>query len=560
MKTVLAVAVAAVCPLAAQSVTGFKVTPATLSFAHQTGDSKLPAAQTLNIAGAVSFAMSLSGGPWLTVTPVTGTAPVTARVSANPGTLPVGSYNATITVITAEQAPQTLVVPVSLVIRAAPSSVAVGTGTVNIQYVRGAPPPEPASASLTSNGAVLSFTTASAGGTWLSANPKSGVVFPAFPATLSVIANPIGLAPGQYKGTVTVSVPQAAVKTLTVTVNLTVAPGAPSVSTVWPAQVPQGAPATTITVQGDNFFPGSVVKAAGAALTSAYSGPNVMTAVIPAGLMAAPTTLPVTVTNPGAGGGESASAATSASVTVSPPGPIAAAVVNSASLAGGGIAPGLMVTVFGSGLGPATLTPFAASGGAVPTTVGNTRVLFGTVPGPVIYASAAQTTAMVPYGIAGLDTVEVRVEHNTVRSQPVTVPVARAAPGIFTANGSGSGLASAFLFEEAPGAYTLISDTSNARRDSVILLYATGEGVTDPPLPDGSLVTAASPAVNPSLSLRIGGQDAEVLYAGGVVGLVAGIIQINARVPGGVTPGKSVPIELVVHGVSSQPGVTIPVK
>ncbi len=542
-------------PLTGQT-TAFKVSPAALSFSQQIGDPKLPATQTLSVAGLVSFAVSVSAGPWLTVTPTNGTAPVTVKATVNPTTLPVGTYTGTITVITADQAPQTAVVAVSLVVRAAPSTLTPGTSAPTVNYVRGAPPPEPVAVSLTTSGAVLSFTTTAAGGAWLTATPKSGVVFPAFPGNVNVILNPLGLAPGAYKGTVTISAPQASNKTITINVALNVTAGAPLISAVWPSQIPQGSGPTTITVQGDNFFAGSLVKTSSSILGSTYVGPNVISAVIPASLLGAATTLPITVSNPGAGGGDSPSS----SVTVVPPGPIIAAVTNAASLGTDAITPGAMVTVFGSGLGPDKLATLTAANGQVPAMLANTRILFGSAAAPIIFSSASQVAAMVPYAVGALEEVEVRAEYNGVRSLPVRLPVALSAPGIFTANSGGSGLAAAFTFDEAAGNYLLLSESTSAKKGSLILFYATGEGATDPPGPDGQLVTQASAAPNPGLSIRIGGIDAPVLYAGGVVGLVAGIIQINTRVPDSVVVGKAVPLILTINGASSQVGVTIPVK
>ncbi len=554
MLYVLIMASAALSALG-QSVV-FKVTPATLSFTHQAGEAKLPATQTLTIAGSAGFAVALNAGPWLTVSPNSGVAPVTARVTVNPTTLPVGTYSGTITVVTAEQAPQTAVVPVSLVVRAAPSSIAASASAITVNYVRGAPAPEPSSIGLATSGAVLSYTAATAGGTWLSVAPKSGVVFPAFPATVTVVTNPVGLAPGSYKGTVTISAAQASNKTVTVNVSLNVTAGAPSITSVWPNQVPQGSAATVVTVQGDNFFPGSVIKSGAVTLTSTYVGPNVISATLPANLLAAPAALPVVVTNPGTGGGDSLPQV----VTVVPPGPIVAAMVHSATLATDAVAPGLLVTLFGSGLGPERSAVFTAAGGGVPLALANTRVLFGNLPAPILFASATQVGAVVPYGLGKPDSVEMRAEFNGVRSAPVTLPVVHAAPGIFTANSSGSGAAAAFGYDEASASYYPVTETATVSKGGLVLFYVTGDGIANPAASDGQIVTQPAAAATPALTVRIGGLEAPVLYAGGVVGLVSGITQINARVPDLVAPGKAVPVVVEVNGASSPPGVTIAVK
>jgi uncharacterized protein (TIGR03437 family) len=68
------------------------------------------------------------------------------------------------------------------------------------------------------------------------------------------------------------------------------------------------------------------------------------------------------------------------------------------------------------------------------------------------------------------------------------------------------------------------------------------------------------PKPNLPVSVKIGGLDAEVLYAGGAPGSVAGLLQVNVRVPPGVVSGNAVPVVLTVGGVSSQPGVTMAVR
>ena len=59
--------------------------------------------------------------------------------------------------------------------------------------------------------------------------------------------------------------------------------------------------------------------------------------------------------------------------------------------------------------------------------------------------------------------------------------------------------------------------------------------------------------------LTIGGQAAEVLYAGSAPGLVSGVLQVNARVPQGIAAGNAAVI-LIVGGAASQAGVTLAVE
>jgi uncharacterized protein (TIGR03437 family) len=60
------------------------------------------------------------------------------------------------------------------------------------------------------------------------------------------------------------------------------------------------------------------------------------------------------------------------------------------------------------------------------------------------------------------------------------------------------------------------------------------------------------------VSLTIGGQAAQVLYAGSAIGAVQGVTQIQAVIPAGLT--GAVPVVLTAGSAASQSNVTISVK
>lgn len=544
----------------AQTTTKFKASPNAITFTYTVGDTKLPASQTLSVSGGtgVSFTSVVVGGGWLTLSPASGTVPVSAKVSANPTTLPVGTYSGTITLTTTGSDQQTVTVTVELSVKAPPSTLTASPTPLTATYTRGGAAPAALTLNLTTSAAVLSYSVAIAGGTWASVTPKSGIVFPAFSTPLTVTVNPAGLAPGSYKATITVSAPQASNKTQTVTLNLTVNPGTPSLTSLWPSKITQGAGATTITVQGDNFYSGTVVKAGTTTLTTTYIGPNVVTAVLPANLLAAAAALNIIASNPGTGGGDSSARA----FTVRAPGPQVDAVVNAASYVGGSIAPGEMITIFGTGLGPDTLTNFQppTTGATIATTLSGTRVFVNSIACPVIYTSDEQVAAIVTYSAVGQTSIPVEVEYNGTRSTRTTMQVVTALPGLFTSAGTGTGQVAAFNFDEQALTYTLNSESSPVNKGSVLVLYATGEGLTTPQMADGQIVTQPTATPNPALSVQIGGADATVLYAGGIPGFVAGLMQINVRVSTSATTGKAVPVVVTIQGQNSQTGATVSVK
>lgn len=244
---------------------------------------------------------------------------------------------------------------------------------------------------------------------------------------------------------------------------------------------------------------------------------------------------------------------------VEEPGPriLPGSVVNAANYVGGRISPGEIVTIFGNAIGPPEAASFHLTAERrIATTLAGTRLLFNGIAAPLLWVSKQQINAIVPYGVAENPTVDVTVDYQGARSNVVTMPVAASRPGIFTLDGSGSGHAAA-LNEDGS-----INSLSNpAERGSILVLYATGEGLTEPAVEDGLVLDTMLP--KPKLAVRVwfccyADQiwDAEVLYAGGAPDSITGLLQVNVRIPAGmhinqVGPKGGVYLELRVGEQSS---------
>jgi uncharacterized protein (TIGR03437 family) len=233
-----------------------------------------------------------------------------------------------------------------------------------------------------------------------------------------------------------------------------------------------------------------------------------------------------------------------------------AGIVNGATFDGGALAPGEIITVFGSGLGPASLVPPALnSAGRVASVLADTRVRFDGIAAPLIYTQSRQLAAIVPYSVAGNRDTQVQIEYQGVRSNLVTLPVADCAPGIFTANSSGTGQGAVLNADATPN-----SARNPTLRGSIVSLFATGAGQTEPPGIDGMLAAEPLPRPRLPVSVLIGGVRAELLYAGAAPGLVAGVLQVNVRVPPETLPGDAVPVVLTCGSASSPAGVTLAIR
>lgn len=235
--------------------------------------------------------------------------------------------------------------------------------------------------------------------------------------------------------------------------------------------------------------------------------------------------------------------------------PLVLAVANAASYAQGPVAPGQIVVIGGTSLGePGINLTQVDEAGLLSTAILGTRVFFDGIPAPLLYTTQDQVSAIVPYSVEGRSRTSLRVERQGVASLPFILTVARTLPGIFTLDQSGTGQG-AIVNEDG----TLNGPDNPAARGSVVSIYGTGEGQTAPPGTDGSIVSGSPRRPLMPLRVSIGGQDADVLYAGSAVNQVSGLLQVNARVPSSITPGASVPLMIMMEG-SSQTGVTMAVR
>jgi len=202
--------------------------------------------------------------------------------------------------------------------------------------------------------------------------------------------------------------------------------------------------------------------------------------------------------------------------TLAPRLPLAISVVNGASLSFGAIAPGELVSIFGAGL--------AAPPGL--------QVLIDGLAAQVLPVSPWQVNAVVPNELApkGLATIEVQ---NNGGRFVTSLSAASAAPGIVTADGTGTGTAQGF--------------TTPAARGSVAKLFVTGIGE----------INSRRRLSIPRVAITIGRIE---VPAGKIQALGNGIYEMEFLVPTTVSPGMAVPVVVSVGSYTSQPGVTVPVS
>lgn len=547
------------------------VNPPSLAFTYQAG-AATPDAQGLalsstgdDVLATVSFATT-SGGAWLPAytlnVNVTSATPFSLPVSVNPANMVPGVYRGTVTITPQNGNPATSV-PVSLTITG--GAIAASPTSLSFSQSSGGAAPASKMLSISSSSAsAMTFSVVpngvSGGVTWLSVTPAGGTALGTAPVPVTVSVNAGSLQPGTYTGNISVISVGAANSPLNIPVTLTVGPAVtltvPAAPLAFSYQIGNAAPASqTLSLSSAG---GPVQFTAQAAATSSgnwlsvtptagTTPANLTVSVNPANLAAGNYTGTITITSPGANNSPQAVNVTLAVAAMPVPAP--QAVINVASSLAGPLAPGEIVSIYGTNLGPAVGVANTKTSGVVDTTLADTQVLFDNIPGPVLYASSTVINAVVPYRVAGRASISVQVVYKGANSAPMQFRVADAAPGI-SANAQGQA-----AVVHANGAYN--GPSNPADKGSIVVFYGTGEGLTTPPGEDGRIIPLDGSLLKRPVQdwkVTIGGVPAEVLYIGSAPGFVSGAFQANVRVPADAPSGSAVPIVLTI-GTSSSQGV-----
>lgn len=535
-----------------------QVSPASLQFTAEAGGAA-PAPRNVQVTspgGGLNIA-AVPSAAWITVSPASGPTPLAVSIGVNPAGLTAGSYSGSVTVSSAGVQP--VAIPVGLTVGAAAVPVwSAVPANLRFQYRAGGPAPAAQTLSVRSSVAGTAFSVSS--DSWIGATPSSGVA----PADLAVTVNPSGLPPGEQTGFLAIQPVSGAPVRIPVSLVVT-GPPAPvlnlsresvSLSYSVGGSLPD-APAIQVTSSGGPM-PFRVVNSAAwleAVADKAETPATLRLRVAVAGLSPGSHTGTVSVIP---ASGEPRVLTVSLQVVSADPQPQApevSSIVNSADQSpGAGVAPGAIVTVYGTGLGPSTPAGGRISSGLFDTEAGGTRVWFGSVPAPVLFTSLNQVNVQVPFEIAGAVETPVFVEYRGVRSRSRTVRVVSAAPAVFTFGSGGQG-PGAVLNED----FQVNSSSRPARRGSAVMIFANGGGVTEPGSATGVLADGVLRRLRAETFVWIGGRRVPALYAGSSPGSVTGVIQINAVVPEVVSAGL-VPLQIEVGGVMSQSGVTLAVE
>jgi trimeric autotransporter adhesin len=511
---------------------------------------------------------------WLSVGPGTGTTPQNLLVTVLPGGLAPGTYGGQVSIfapsLPGDLPNKTFVLPVTLTVNPA-VTVKVNPASLTFTQSQGGSLPPNQSLTLSSAGGTASYTatvTPITGGDWLAVSPASGSANRDI--TVSIKANTLPASATPYTAQISLAFQNSSTPPVIVPVSLTVTgPRAISATPQSLTFAAQGniAPATqkiSVASTGTsavNFTVGTTATPSGWLTTDINSGTtpkDITVSVNPQGLAAATYNGSVTVTV----GSDTLTVPVTLTVGATPT-PQPTTITNNASGQAGSIAPGEMIAIKGTALGPSSPPNnglFSINGqGGVDSTLFGVRVLFDGIPGTPIYVSATQLNVIVPWEIAGRTSTNVVVENSGVQAPATNVRVENVAPAIYTLNQTGQGQG-AVLNQDGSVNGPTSATTRPATQNSIIAVYANGGGQTNPPGTTGSVSpTNQLLRITGPVTATIGGQNAVVEFVGAAPGLVTGVVQVNLRVPIGVT-GNTLPVSFTVNGVASPGGVTVAVQ
>ncbi len=414
----------------------------------------------------------------------------------------------------------------------------------------------------------------SSGGDWLMVNPSSGTASGGpFPTQVSV--NPLGLAPGVYRGTVNGSFSSGGPQEVEVLLIVT-PPGTALQTQAGLPDAAQCAPsglhllATTVgnglslPVSFPRVLTALVVDDCGSAVNNAtlvasVEGLNIPLRSLRTGFYsgtwvpqseAAPVRLTLDALHPDFAQVQRSFTVSTAAAPgdVSLPSLFADGVVEGAGFTKRRpLSPGGIISLFGARFANensfATQLPLERE-------LAGVSVRIGSQDAPLYFVGPGQINAQVPFEVSPGDSVPVTTSVGGLLTAPQNYLIAPVQPGIFIAGENAAILDASFQ---------LVTAQNPVRAGDTIQIFATGLGAVQEQVETGAPAPSFSTVQLP-VTVTIGGIDAGIAYQGLAPGFV-GLYQVNAVVPAGVATG-AVPVVLTQNGIVANPdkSVTIPAQ
>ena len=225
------------------------------------------------------------------------------------------------------------------------------------------------------------------------------------------------------------------------------------------------------------------------------------------------------------------------------PPPNITSVVNAGNF-GSDVAPGGLISVFGTNLSPLNI---ASSEIPLPTALANSCLTVDGLPVPILFVSPTQVNAQMPFQAVGDVTLILRTPGGI--SNDFNLVIEPNAPSVFSGAGPDDNIPTVVRYDDNE----LVTPSHPIHRSSgsALVIYLTGLGQTAPAVATGQPASSnplSYSVVQPTVTL--GGVNLPVLFSGLAPGLV-GVDQINVSVPTNVPTGMSVPLVIAEGGVTT---------
>jgi uncharacterized protein (TIGR03437 family) len=330
-------------------------------------------------------------------------------------------------------------------------------------------------------------------------------------------------------------------------------PPAPTITSLSPGFAFVGGQQFTLTVNGANFAPNSVVRLNNNDRATTFGSATQLTATIPATDIVTQGRVNITVFTPPPGGGVSNIVPLFVGAQF--------ASVSAASFRGDFLTDEMIVAGFGvnlaNGIAFGTDTNPNMPGVQLPTTLAGSKVVVRDSAGtertaPLFFASTGQLNYQMPPGtMDGPAVVEV-TNGNCNADCKISVggaQITRVAPGVFTATSDGLGIAAAVVLRVKPG------DVQNfenmVRFDTTQSRFVPVPVDLDPATDNVFLIVFGTGfrffTMQTAVSVTIGGMNAPVSFAG-MQGALVGLDQCNILIPRALIKRGDVDVVLTVNG------------
>jgi uncharacterized protein (TIGR03437 family) len=223
------------------------------------------------------------------------------------------------------------------------------------------------------------------------------------------------------------------------------------------------------------------------------------------------------------------------------------------------VAPGQLLSLFGEDIGPTPAVQAQPQGGFIPVSLGyaGISVTFNGVPTPILYASSGQVNVQVPYEVAGLASVTMKIQYGTASTAVFSVVPSQPSAFVQAVSYAACGYEiRESLLPVALNADGSVSGCGNkAPRGTFVTVFLNGLGLAGGHPVTGAIgTTSEAPPVSATASF-----STEPVPVTADAGAINGVWQAQIAIPLAWS-GPSLQFTLTVNGVAVRDSLVLWLK